>query len=352
MRGAYPGLGRAELLRAKAEKLFGYQESELIGQSWHKLYATDEVQTVLFGTPLERTGRRKDGSLFPVEATFFEFQTETGTFYGCNLRDLTDQYALEQMRRSSEAALKQEHDELELKVQARTVELRRVSQRLVEVQEAERRQVARELHDEVGQLLTGLKLHLEACAVLPAAGRQEHFAQLQFQVGELMNVVRELALRLRPAMLDDLGLLPALTYKMKKFIAQTGLQISFVSAGLEGRRFAPQVETAAYRIVQEALTNVARHAQCQEVSVRIWAADPLLNLQIEDQGRGFDLSDQTASYASNGLGGMRERAALLGGSLQIISAPGAGTSVLAELPLSLPLKLVDERAPHELAQAG
>ena len=254
--------------------------------------------------------------------------------------------------RQRESALQRTHDELELRVQERTFELlnaiellkreiaerKRIeealrqkqeqvqsfSRRLMEAQEAERLRIARELHDEVGQVLTGLKLTLER-----GAGDGKGRAL----VGELIARVHRMSLDLRPSMLDDLGLLPALLWHFERYTAQTGVRVAFRHTGLKGRRFAPEVEIGAYRIVQEALTNVARHARVSEAAVRLWADEETLGIQVEDRGAGFDPEAALAVRDSIGLSGLRERAALLGGRLAVESAPGAGACLRAELPL-------------------
>ena len=216
--------------------------------------------------------------------------------------------------------------------------LQTLSRQLLEVQEAERRHIARELHDEVGQALTGLKLLLDMSTRSPADEVAANLSEAQAMISELMALVRDLSLDLRPAMLDDLGLLPTLLWHFDRYTTQTHVRVTFKHTGLEGRRFAPQVETAAYRIAQEALTNVARHAGVSEVAVRLWTDQDTLSVQIEDQGAGFDPEVALAASGTTGLAGMHERAVLLGGQLTIESAPGAGTYVTAELPLSDPLK--------------
>jgi signal transduction histidine kinase len=135
-------------------------------------------------------------------------------------------------------------------------------------------------------------------------------------------------------MLDDLGLLPALLWHFERYTKQTNIRVRFNHSGLGRRRFAPKIETTTYRIVQEALTNVARHARVDQVGVRLWIDNQILQLQIEDQGLGFDPATALARGISHGLAGMRERAMLLGGQLTLDSAPGAGACLIAELPLS------------------
>ena len=210
-------------------------------------------------------------------------------------------------------------------------QLQALSQRLLDVQETERRTIARELHDHIGQLLTGLKLTLEMSAPVMVEGAKENLEHARRLVHDLMARMRNLSLDLRPTMLDDLGVLPALLWHVERFTAQTSVQVDFKHAGLAGRRFGPAVETAAFRIVQEALTNVARHAGVKHVTVRSWSDHETLHVLVEDQGTGFE--PQRLPAASHGLTGMRERASALGGQLTIDSAPGVGTCILAALPL-------------------
>jgi signal transduction histidine kinase len=207
-----------------------------------------------------------------------------------------------------------------------------LSRRLVEVQEAERRYIARELHDEIGQSLTGLLLSLDLIRRLPVEEIRTSLDEAQGIVNDLMSRVRELSLDLRPAMLDDLGVVPALLWHFERYTAQTNIAVNFKHTGVEGR-FPPQVETAIYRIVQEALTNVARHARVSEVTVRLWIDPARLSVQIEDQGTGFEPEPALTGGVSSGLSGMQERVALLGGELTVESATGVGTRLTAEFPL-------------------
>jgi PAS domain S-box-containing protein len=217
-------------------------------------------------------------------------------------------------------------------VRAGRQQLQALSHRLVKVQEAERRHIAREFHDEIGGLLTGLKLILEMGIYLPLEATRDQLHQAQEVVNELMTRVEELSLNLRPAMLDDLGLLPALLWHFERYTALTQVQVVFDHAGLE-QRFWPEMETVAYRIVQEALTNVARYAAVDRVFVQLRAGQETLNLQIIDQGTGFDLETVRNAGTSSGLTGMYERAASVGGHLTIETTPGSGARLVAELPL-------------------
>jgi signal transduction histidine kinase len=207
-----------------------------------------------------------------------------------------------------------------------------LSGRLVEVQETERRQIARELHDEIGQELTGLKFLLEM------AERDVHIAEggklyeAHLLVANLTARVRELSLNLRPTMLDDLGLLPALIWHFDRYTVQTGIRVNFHHTGI-GRRFLAAIETAAYRIIQEALTNIARYADVRDATVVVCLDDSMLRLEVADRGRGFDPRTVLHAHTSNGLTSMHERAVLAGGTLTLESTPGAGTRLVTTLPV-------------------
>ncbi len=237
-------------------------------------------------------------------------------------RELADSLAVAIQHAQLFDAVRTGHERLQL-----------LSRRLMEVQERERRSLARELHDEVGQQLTALKLLLAMIGRLSGDACRPRVDEAQVLVHELMRLVRALSLDLRPAMLDDLGLLPALLWQFERYTALAGVQVHFTHHRLN-RRFRPEVETAAYRIVQEALTNVARYAGVQEVAVSVWLDDKVLGVQITDHGAGFDRHRIHGSNHSNGLSSMQERATLLGGRLTVISAPKQGTMVQAELPVN------------------
>jgi signal transduction histidine kinase len=233
-----------------------------------------------------------------------------------------------QRKRAEEDARNKAMGELEERIQARTAELR-ISQEqlralaayLQTVREEERTRIARELHDEVGQALTGIKLSLERSTGQQSDAVRADLSQALALTNELIGRVRDLSLDLRPAMLDDLGPLAALSWHFDRYTKQTNIEVDFKHRGVEGRRFEPGIETAAYRIMQEGLTNVARHAGVNKVEVDVWADESALRLLIKDLGVGFD-PDSLSASATSGLSGMRERAIILGGSLKIESAPG------------------------------
>ncbi len=207
------------------------------------------------------------------------------------------------------------------------------------MQETERRNLARELHDEIGQLLTGLTLILERCKRLPPDASIACMSEAQALAAELLSRVRNLSLDLRPAMLDDLGLLPALLWHFERYTTSAGVKVAFGQRGLDGRRFPADIETAAFRIVQEALTNVARHSGAYEATVTITADDTLLKLAIEDRGAGFDPDTVFRDERSSGLIGLRERARLSNGWVTLTSVRGSDTSLTAELPAASQLDI-------------
>jgi PAS domain S-box-containing protein len=319
--------GKILRVNAQIEKMFGYTGDELMGESIeallperfrgrhaeHRAHYISEPHTRPMGAGLKLYGKRKDDSEFPVDIMLSPMQGESSGMVIAVVRDIT--------RRS----------QAEESLQHYTERLKSLSRRLMEVQEAERRNIARELHDEIGQVLTGLKLTLEMGARQPPDRARASLEQALTLVNELMARARRLSLDLRPAMLDDLGLAPAVLWHIEHYTAQTQIKVDLRHGGLEGRRFSPEVETAAYRIVQEALTNVARHANVSEVMVRVWADETTLSIQVEDAGAGFDSEAVHSSSETSGLAGMRERAILLGGQLIIESNVGAGTRLTAEL---------------------
>ncbi len=224
--------------------------------------------------------------------------------------------------------LKEALDELSLK----NKQLRRLSQQVLAAQERERRMVAVELHDEVGQMITALKLILEQQNNPSGADMNMLLAEARTITNDLFVRVREMSLNLRPTVLDDFGLCPALEWLFKRFTAQTGINIYHNVNPMEERRFDKTIETAVFRIVQEALTNIARHAGVHEASITLSIEPKHLQVSISDAGVGFDVK-QLPSGASSGLSGMEERVTLAGGVFSLHSAPEDGTLITADFDL-------------------
>jgi signal transduction histidine kinase len=203
--------------------------------------------------------------------------------------------------------------------------------RVVEAQELERRRLARELHDETGQALTSILLGLKSLEEkLPDTGSRAAASELRELVVATLQDVRRLAVELRPSALDDFGLVAALERLTASIGEQTGIRIDFQPA-ITADRLPAEVETALYRIVQESLTNVVKHAKARNVSVLLARTDGAVKAVIEDDGGGFDPGERTGE--GFGLIGMSERLALLGGRLEIESSEEAGTTIAAEVPL-------------------
>lgn len=216
------------------------------------------------------------------------------------------------------------------------MQLRRLSRRLLIAHEEERRRIARELHDEVGALLTSAQLCLGMAK--PEVRAEQHTLAQNLQearklIDRLSQEIRQLTLQLRPPLLDELGLVGALQAYIGRYQKQTGITVHLTADLNPEDRLPELVELTAYRFVQEALTNVARHAQASDVAVRLHLADRELLLTVEDQGKGFDPQEVFAAGQSMGLAAMRERIELLGGRLEIASQPGQGTRLSALLPI-------------------
>lgn len=229
--------------------------------------------------------------------------------------------------------------------QRANLKLQLLSHRLVEVQESERRHIARELHDEIGQTLTVAEMNLQAALRSPEQSTLERRLQESIRAVErVLEQVHDLSLNLRPSMLDDLGLEPALRWYTHRQAELAGLKAEFHPVPLT-KRPPPVIETECFRVAQEALTNVVRHAKAQSVVVTLTQADGCLRLSVRDDGCGFNVAqvrDRAVNGASLGVLSMEERATLTGGGFEIISAPGQGTEVRAWFPL-------EYQRPQELA---
>ena len=222
----------------------------------------------------------------------------------------------------------------EAKLQNSTRQLKALSRRVLEAQESERRRVAIELHDELGQSLTAIKINLQLNERFKDKSPVDFNQESIRIVEDALHQVRRLATALRPSMLDDLGLAPALKWITEQTAQRVGFAVSFHHERVQVR-LAPEIETACFRIVQEALTNVARHAQASQVDIRLEREGNDLLLTVQDDGQGFDMAamrERAISGGSLGVLGMQERATLLGGSLDIVSCPGGGSTLQLRCP--------------------
>lgn len=223
--------------------------------------------------------------------------------------------------------------ELKQKEEART----HLLQKVIVAQEEERKRIARELHDETGQTLTSLMIGLKSLAEnCPSAAQECRVEDMRAVVKTTLGEIHRLAVELRPSILDDMGLIPALEKYVADFQAAHGLDVDLHVSWGSGSRVPHAIEVTVYRIVQEALNNIAKYAQAENVSVIVTRDDKGLEAIVEDDGKGFDVEEIMSKTESNKLGlhGMRERASLVGGTFTIESSAGHGTTIYVRIPLA------------------
>lgn len=321
-----------------AQNIFGYKEAEVLGRpltllmperyleahqkGMARLLSTGESRVI--GKPIELHGIRKDAMEFPLELSLSTWSTDEGTFFTGIIQDITD-------RKRAEDQVKQSLQQVRL-----------LAHRLEAVREEERTRIAREVHDELGVTLTCLKFDLSKVGALaskepmPAtqALLQHKIQGMLQQIDNTIVQIQRLATELRPGVLDDLGLVAAIEWQARDFASRTGITCHFRSIGED---FQPDESRAVamFRICQEALTNVARHAQATSVTVRLWEEGGTVILEVKDDGRGIP-KEKIADMRSLGLVGMRERVMPFGGEVSIIGAAGSGTFISVKVPLEHP----------------
>jgi PAS domain S-box-containing protein len=319
------GNGRIALANIEAERLFGYPRHELLGRpvetlvpeldrqahADHRAAFMAEPESRRMASGREINGVDKQGRAVLVEIGLARVETLDGDYVLVTVADMADRKLLEQARGAQMLA-----------------------RRLVEAEEAQRKRMAREIHDALGQALTALKLDIGWLAGhLPAgqAGLHARAMQMEELAARTIEDVRRLSAELRPAILDDQGLLAAMRWQVGDFEKRSGLRCALALPDAEINWDKEQC-TVVYRVLQEALTNVARHAMAHKVSVALWReqqGDAVL--EVRDDGRG--ISEQEAGQPDGlGLLGMRERALLHGGTLTVTGIRGGGTTVLLRLP--------------------
>jgi PAS domain S-box-containing protein len=346
-----------------AEKLFGYTAAEAVGRHISLIIPEDrkaEEDDVLARLRrgeridhFETVRQAKDGRQLHISLTVSPIRDAKGTVIGASkvARDITERIHAEQ-------ALRRVHAELEERVRARTAELSSANEslraemaerqrieedriqlltRLVLAQEDERRRIARELHDQLGQQLTAFRLTLETLKA-QAVERSDLRVQVETLEALARQLDEDIAFRvweLRPAVLESLGLQAALSEYVRHWSKHSGIPARLHTAQ-STERLTSEAETMMYRLAQEALNNVAKHARADHVDVVLERSSGYVSLIVEDNGIGFDASNVETVAEGLGLIGMRERAALVGADLQIESTPGRGTTLIVRARVTAP----------------
>lgn len=316
----YDPSGRITRWNAGAERVFGWSEKEAVGQTTHLIFTAEDRAADVPEKEMEKAfknGRAEDER--------WHVRKDGSRFYASGVMQILRDGEMEgfvKICRDETARLEAERTTLE----------REMLHRLVSAQEDERRRIARDIHDHFGQQITALRLRLDA--IKNAAGNaeiEEHINQAQKAAAELDANVDFIAWELRPAALDDLGLRAALANFIHEWSNHTGIRADFHSSGLNRGRLNFEIETNLYRIAQEALNNIQKHAGAESVSVILEKHRNQVSLIIEDDGIGFNPLDKATRKKGIGLIGMMERAKICGGELEIESAKGKGTTVFARI---------------------
>ena len=320
------------LFNAAAEAMFGYRREEALGMPLASFVPerfrgvhSDHVRQFGASKAASRrmaesrvvTGLRRDGEEFPIDAAISQLTEGDKTYYTVILRDVSARVrAMEELRKSKE-------------------ELHELGAAAQEIRELEKSRFARELHDELGQSLTMLRMDAAWCKAnleSDGAGAVAKLERMETLLKTTVAATRRIASDLRPLMLDDLGLVPALEWLVQNMSQRSGIPCDFTIDD-PSLVLPPAHSTAVFRIVQEAMTNIVRHAGAAHAEVIVRQRDGTVHVTIRDDGVGFVTGDPRKP-ASFGLLGMRERATLLHGTAAIRSEPGAGTAIEIELPLT------------------
>ena len=324
------GERRVVVFNPAAQRMFGYSEEQMRGQPLDRLlperfrvahegnliaFRESGVTARMKDGRMDIVGLRADGTEFPLESTIAQVEIDGKKMYTAILRDIGD-------RRRAEDELRESHRQL-----------RELASSLQAVREEERTSISRELHDELGQQLLRLRMDLSWLSGrlknLPPV-LQEKVAEMKHFVEGTVDAVRRVTTRLRPPLLDELGLAEAARWQLDEFAQRTGIEV-VSSIDIQDRVLDEQVAINVFRILQESLTNAARHAEATQIHVSLAATEEGLTLEIRDNGRGMEFGGKRE--LSHGLVGIRERTLLLGGRMEIITAPGEGFSISIRIPL-------------------
>lgn len=353
---------RVTYLNPAAERQYEVTASEVLGRKLSRLYEhqwPDPQIEMVARQKLSEEGSwrgenihiKHSGEQIYVESTVTELRDRSGNVSGllAVIRDITD-------RKNAQDALRQAHDNLETRVVERTIELSEANtallnemaeraaaekqraellQKVVTSQEDERRRIARDIHDQLGQRVTGLRLQIASLSdLVDDASGSEQMKTLMSTAEKLDSDVSFLAWELRPASLDDLGLLQALSEFANEWSHHYQIEVDVIGRGFRSERLSTDAETHFFRIMQEALNNIAKHSEASRVNILLESNPEQVTMIIEDNGRGFDRDAQRRIRDNKSLGllGIKERASLVGGTCEIESSPGSGTTIYVRAP--------------------
>ena len=318
------------LFNRAAENVFGLKREDALGTPLDRLlparfrgahrgyvqaFGATGVTSRRMGDVTTLWALRADGTEFPIEASISQATEGDKRYFTVILRDIS-------LRKQHEDALRESQREL-----------RELSARVLEAREDEKTLIARELHDELGQLLTALKMDLASLRETRPDQLEDKMREMGRLLDQTVSATRRISADLRPLMLDDLGLADAASWLVEDFAKRSGVQCRMQTSGAEALAEASKpVATTVYRAIQESLTNIARHAGASEAWVQLAVEDRAILVEVEDNGRGIS-AEAMAKSRSLGLKGMRERITYLGGSLEIARAPRGGTRLRARVPL-------------------
>ncbi len=360
--------GRILYCNDYSQALLGFSPADMCAMNqWEQISRIHPDEQTLVRSAITRSAYARDGETVCVE---YRYRRKQGDYVwlGASIApfERDNNGAATQLlfviseiteRKRAQERLADAREQLELRVQQRTIELNTVNEalrkeiverasaeserqevlgRIVTAQEEERRRISRELHDEIGQHLTALMLGLKSLEQEATnAAIAKKVRELQWITETVGKEVHEVALGLRPTALDDLGLAQALSHYAEDWSVKSGIPVEFFHGGFDGGRLPAEVETALYRIVQEALNNILKHAGATRVSIILERKNDRGVAIVEDNGRGFDFESLADPQARRRLGlrGMEERAALVNGELKVESTPGQGTTVFVRVPL-------------------
>lgn len=306
-----------------AERMTGYSADELLGKvpfcnicrgmatSTEELTCSECFSTTETMPSFEMQLNTKDGRNITIAASSTRLPKEEGAALVIILRDMSEQHRMERERHQ-----------------------RQITNYIIQAQEEERKRISRDLHDGVGQalysIIVGLKMVTQANV---EADLKNLLIDIQQMTSRALDEVKSMAVELRPSALDDLGLIPAIRSYAKRYEDTFGIETEFDVVGNK-RRFHSSIETALYRISQEAMINAAKYADTDKLYIRFRDLGRKIELSIEDFGKGFDLDQIRILGTGLGLFGMKERAHLLGGQVEIVSAPNKGTTIKITIPIN------------------